>query len=134
MLFWKKKKSPPPPSVQSPEYRKIMQLDEKTRQLKVIQYAKLKKKGDMKLMERYFSPAEQKVMEKLLLVYQKREELQSLREINKMIDHSQSSMRKREEMNDNIKIMTAYAKKKPKSMAELFRAVMLYPTPGEKKK
>lgn len=134
MLFWHKKKSHASPLAQSPEYKKIMQLDENTRHLKVIQFAKLKKRADTKLMEKYFTSGEQLVMEKLLLYYQKKEEIQSLRDINRMIDQSQSAIGKREQLNDNIKIMVAYAKKKPKSMAELFRAIMIESTPGEKKK
>ncbi len=127
LFFWKKKKKKSEASSNSVIMAQIRKLDEKTRYLKMLQYGKLKEKNDPALLNKFFSMIEQQYYEKMLKNHLMKREYQSLKEINQLIDRSQGAVQKRQDLNDNIKIMSVYAKKKPKAIAELLHAIMIYP-------
>lgn len=127
MLFWKSKKKIIKSKSPQKTQKQLDKLNKTTDYLKLVQYSKLRKKGQ-KALDAKFTKAEQKYYERKLINHNNKQELTALRSINKTIDKSQKSIAKRKDLNDNIKIMVKYSQKKPKKTAELFKALLILPT------
>jgi len=109
-----------------------LQDDPKLRQVKFFLYYQLRKKADEDTIKKKFTKEEIIFYEKLYKKYEKRIELKSLRQINQFIDRSMSGVNKRQDFNDNVKFINKYAEKKPKSTAELFKSIMIFPWKNKK--